>query len=94
MTTVRAILGATQGRRVNETDPQIATAQLAAMLDHLAALPLTERRRIPGLPEARADVFPAALVTLLAVAETGGFGAFHHSFYNLRWGLADAALPA
>jgi exopolyphosphatase/guanosine-5'-triphosphate,3'-diphosphate pyrophosphatase len=92
MTTVRAMLGAAEGRRVNETDPRIAIAQIAALLDRVAALPLAERRLLPGLPAARADVFPAALVTLLTVAETGGFEAFQHSFYNLRWGLADAAL--
>jgi exopolyphosphatase/guanosine-5'-triphosphate,3'-diphosphate pyrophosphatase len=37
-------------------------------------------------------VFPVALATLLAVAEFGGFAAYHNSVYNLRYGLADEAL--
>ena len=40
----------------------------------------------------RADVFPAALVTLLALAELGAVQAFHHSFRNLRWGVAAEML--
>ena len=55
-------------------------------------LGLAGRKKIPGLPAARADVFPAALVTMLAVAELGPFKFFHHSLHNLRWGLADEAL--
>ncbi|MBL9198942.1 MAG: phosphatase, partial [Opitutaceae bacterium] len=53
---------------------------------------LAERQRIPGLPAARADVFLAALVTLLAVADLGGFAHFRNSLRNLRYGLADQAL--
>jgi exopolyphosphatase/guanosine-5'-triphosphate,3'-diphosphate pyrophosphatase len=40
----------------------------------------------------RADVFPAALATLIAVADLGRFVAYQHSFYNLRFGLADENL--
>ena len=58
----------------------------------ISALPLSERRGIAGLPAARADVFPVALATLLAVAELGGFAALRNSGYNLRYGLADALL--
>jgi hypothetical protein len=34
-------------------------------------------------------VFPAALATMLAVAEVAGIHAFHHSFHNLRYGIAE-----
>ncbi|WP_415907661.1 hypothetical protein [Oleiharenicola sp. Vm1] len=37
-------------------------------------------------------MFPAALTTILAVADAGGFGEFRHSFYNLRYGLAAELL--
>jgi exopolyphosphatase/guanosine-5'-triphosphate,3'-diphosphate pyrophosphatase len=50
------------------------------------------RKEVPGLPPARADVFPTALATLLAVAELGRFSAYRHSLYNLRWGLAAEEL--
>jgi len=92
MTSVRAIFGARIGRRMSEAPSLLRVADIRALLEQVASLPLAARRRIPGLPEARADVFPAALVTLLTVAEVGGFDHFQHSLYNLRWGLADTAI--
>ncbi|MDD2764078.1 MAG: phosphatase [Opitutaceae bacterium] len=88
VTTARAILAARVGRSLTDTSPIIAVSELQALLDDTARLPLAERRKIPGLPAARADVFPTALATVLAVAEAGGIAAFRHSFYNLRYGLA------
>lgn len=90
--TVRAILGARTGKKAEETEPRVTTAELTALLDFLAPMPLEERKRVPGLPPARADVFPTALATILAVAEAGGFTEFRHSFYNLRYGLAAELL--
>jgi exopolyphosphatase/guanosine-5'-triphosphate,3'-diphosphate pyrophosphatase len=90
--TARTILGARDGRPFDQTDPTISVAQLRELLDWLGALPLAERQRIPGLPAARADVFPTALATLLAVAELGRFPGFRNSLHNLRYGLADEAL--
>lgn len=92
MTTARAVLGARTGRTLAETPAVIGIAELRALLDSLAPLPLAERRKVPGLPPARADVFPAALATLLAVAEAAGLPLLHHSFYNLRYGLAAELL--
>ena len=62
------------------------------LLATAGALTLEARRTLPGLPASRADVFPAAVVTLLTVAELGGFDAFRHSFFNLRYGIADELL--
>ena len=62
------------------------------MLDQLGALSLKDRRKVPGLPPGRADVFPTALATLIAIAEFGRFTAYQHSFYNLRYGLAAETL--
>ncbi len=92
VTTVRAILGAREQLRAEETSPAVATDQLRELLATLAALPLDQRKRVPGMPSARADVFPAALATIIAIAELGGFAGFIHSFYNLRWGLAAELL--
>lgn len=91
--TVRAMVGARAGKAFEATEPVVAVAALHDLLRDLAALSLEERKQVPGLPAARADVFPAALATLIAVAELGGFPAFHHSLHNLRFGLADALLP-
>lgn len=90
--TARAIFAARRGIPFEETSPRVEVSALRALGDELAALPLAEREKIPGLPAARADVFPVALATLVAVAEAVGFDAYHHSPYNLRYGLADEAL--
>ncbi|MFH1497758.1 MAG: phosphatase [Verrucomicrobiota bacterium] len=92
MTSVRAIKGALHGVRMEDTPAVVATETLEHLLDELAPLTLEERRAMPGMPAARADVFPAALVTMLAVADHAGIGRFHHSLHNLRWGLAAEAL--
>lgn len=92
LTTARAVLGARLGQAVDEADPLLTIAHLRELRDALGALPLAERKRVAGLPPARADVFPTALATLLAVAELGRFAVYRHSFYNLRWGLAAEEL--
>lgn len=92
MTSVRAIKGALHGLKMEETPAVIATSTLEALLDEIAPMTLEERRATPGMPAARADVFPAALVTMLAVADYAGIERFHHSLHNLRWGLAAESL--
>jgi exopolyphosphatase/guanosine-5'-triphosphate,3'-diphosphate pyrophosphatase len=95
MTTARAIDGLADGKPLSETAPVVTVATLKRILDRVAMLPLAERRQqIAGLPAARADVFPAALTTMIAVAEVAGLRAFHHSFHNLRYGLAAELLNA
>ncbi len=89
---VRAIQAARRHKPIEEVSSLITLRQMQDLLDQVAALPLDQRKLIPGLPPARADVFPAALATLIAVAETGGITSFRHSFYNLRYGLARQAL--
>lgn len=90
--TVRGILGARTGLKVEETPAVVTTAQLRGLLEFLVPMTTDLRRRVPGLPPGRADVFPTALVTILALAEVGGFTEFHHSFHNLRFGLAAELL--
>ncbi|MFZ5494162.1 MAG: Ppx/GppA phosphatase family protein [Verrucomicrobiota bacterium] len=90
--TVRAILGARVQQRADQTSPVVTADQLRGLLEALAALPLDQRKRVPGMPSARADVFPVALATIIAVAEKGGLAEFHHSYYNLRWGVAAELL--
>jgi exopolyphosphatase / guanosine-5'-triphosphate,3'-diphosphate pyrophosphatase len=92
VTTVRAIYGARLGKSAEQTDATVSTAQLRELLGVLGAMPLAARQEIPGLPAARADVFPTALATLLAVADAGAFTGFRNSFYNLRYGLAAELL--
>jgi len=91
LTTVRTVLAARAGRTLEETDPLITLAQLREMFAWLGGLPLVARRQVAGLPPARADVFPTALATMIALAGIGGLNAFLNSLYNLRWGLAAEA---
>ncbi|MGC4071735.1 MAG: phosphatase [Nibricoccus sp.] len=92
ITTARAILGLRAGKQLADTDTFLSTEDVRDLLAFTAREPLETRRQIPGLPPARADVFPTALATILAIAEAGRFSGFHNSLYNLRWGLAAEAL--
>jgi len=92
MSTARALKGARHGLALEDTPPIVGTATLAALLDEIGPLTLDERKALPGMPAGRADVFPAALVTMLTIADYGHIDRFHHSLHNLRWGLAAALL--
>ena len=92
ITTVCQILAERSGSAFLKANPTIPVEVLRALLNEMAALPLAARRQVAGLPAARADVFPAALTTALAVAEIGRFTSFRHSTHNLRYGLAAELL--
>lgn len=93
MTTARAILATQKGVTLFDMPALIPLSEIRLLLERLASLPLEERRKVPGLPPARADVFPTALVTTVALAEVAQITQLHHSLYNLRWGLAADCLP-
>lgn len=92
LTTARAILAARHGRTLEQTDTLLPVPLLQEMLAWIGREPLPARKQVPGLPPARADIFPTALATFLALAECTGIGAYRNSLYNLRWGVADEAL--
>ncbi len=94
LATVRAITAQKNGQPFEDASPLLDIDVIRVMRDELASLTLEARQRIPGLPPARADVFPTALTTLLAVAAHGGFSSFQHSIYNLRYGVAAEMLEA
>jgi len=90
--TARAVLGAAAGLPLEETSPRLALDELRALLGRVAGADLAARRAMGGMPFGRADVFPAALAIIVALAEAAGFSVLQTSFYNLRWGVADEAL--
>jgi exopolyphosphatase/guanosine-5'-triphosphate,3'-diphosphate pyrophosphatase len=92
LSTVRAMVGVNRGVPFEETNPVVGVTLLHEVLGKVAALGLEARKKVPGLPPERADVFPTALVTLLALADLGGIPSFHHSLRNLRWGVASEML--
>lgn len=89
---IRALRAARDGKALEATSPIVTLRQLGDLLDSVGSQPLAARRKIPGLSPNRADVFPAALATLAAVAGAARVTAFRHSFYNLRYGLAAELL--
>jgi exopolyphosphatase/guanosine-5'-triphosphate,3'-diphosphate pyrophosphatase len=92
MSTVRAIKGARHQMRMEDTPAIIGADTLGEMLDEVGSLPLAERKALPGMPSARADVLPAALITMVTLADYAHVDRFHHSLFNLRWGVAAEAL--
>jgi len=94
LTTARAIGAAARSLPLSEVDPRIGVGELRALLALVAPMEVAQRRAIPGLSAARADVFPVALATLVALAEFGGFASYHHSLRNLRWGVAAQMLES
>ena len=92
VTTARAILAAEVSATLSKSASRIEVGALRRICAKVAPMPLALRRQLPGLSAARADVYPAALVTLIAIAERGRFEAFLHSFRNLRWGMAASLL--
>ncbi len=92
LTTARAILASAAGASLEQSPALVSVVQLRQLLASVASADLAGRRAVPALPPGRADVFPTALVTLLAVADAGGISGYRHSLRNLRWGLAAELL--
>ena len=92
LTTARAVLASLRETSFEQSDTLLPVTDLRELFERVASVPLDERRKIPSMPFGRADVFPTALATILALAEVGDFAAYRNSTYNLRWGMADEAL--
>lgn len=71
---------------------RLPVSEIEGQFAVLSRQTLAERRTCPGLPAPRADVYPTALATYLAIAQRGRFTAYRHSLYNLRYGLAQELL--
>ena len=70
----------------------IATSELARVAKELAALPLAERSKLPGLEPKRADVIVAGGHIALAFLEHVGAREVIVSDRGVRWGLAEQLL--
>lgn len=77
----------------------IRRAELDELVDRLASLPAAERRTVPGIKPARADLILAGAVVVQTVLEVGGFAAIETTEAGLREGvfferlLADKDVP-
>jgi exopolyphosphatase/guanosine-5'-triphosphate,3'-diphosphate pyrophosphatase len=80
-------------RAIDPYDPaqvhgaRLKATEISATLDRLCAMPLAERRALPGLQPKRADVIPAGALILEAAARRLGANEVRVSDRGLRWGL-------
>ncbi len=70
----------------------LSRATLERVLARLAALPLAERARLPGMEPKRADVIVAGAVVVAEAMALTGFEALTVSDRGVRWGLVHELL--
>ena len=75
-----------------DTGSNLGILAVRNWLARLSALDLEGRRRLPGVPSARADILPAALATVAALAEHLGAENLQVSHHGLRQGVAALLL--
>jgi len=92
LTTARAVLAALRDQPFEQSDTLLAIEDLRELFERVAKLELDERRKLPAMPFGRADVFPTALATVIALADVGKLTGYRNSTYNLRWGVAAEVL--
>jgi exopolyphosphatase/guanosine-5'-triphosphate,3'-diphosphate pyrophosphatase len=66
--------------------------RIRELRDRMCATDLAGRLTIPGIPADRADIMPAALITLCVLADLTGAEAFHLSHQGVRHGMIDLLL--
>jgi exopolyphosphatase / guanosine-5'-triphosphate,3'-diphosphate pyrophosphatase len=72
----------------------LKTVEIEQVVERLAALPLEQRQRVPGLEPKRADVIISGALVALAYLGHVGASAVTISDRGVRWGLAEALLPS
>jgi exopolyphosphatase/guanosine-5'-triphosphate,3'-diphosphate pyrophosphatase len=92
LTVTRAVLAAQNDQTIEQRCPVLHKQEITQLKAILMALPLHERMAVPHLPAARADIIPAALITIDSVLEYAVRDRVTHSFYNLRYGIAAELL--
>jgi exopolyphosphatase/guanosine-5'-triphosphate,3'-diphosphate pyrophosphatase len=71
----------------------VSAERLAQLRDRLGALPLDERRQVPGLHPDRAPTIVAGTILLAEVLGVFGLGAFEASERDILWGVALSYAP-
>jgi len=76
--------------KYNSTVIHKSTLQRTEICDVLRlfrALPLAERKKLPGLPPKRADIIPMGTLIVLTILEKYGISQLYVSDRGLRWGM-------
>lgn len=87
-----ALLGLEVAAGEAVTGGRLSILSVRNWLGRLAALDLAGRRSIPGMPTERADILPAALVVLIALADHVGAESLQVSQRGVRHGMAQLLL--
>jgi exopolyphosphatase/guanosine-5'-triphosphate,3'-diphosphate pyrophosphatase len=72
---------------------ELTVERLGELLDRLAAMPLEERRRVPGLHPDRAPTIVAGLIILTEALEAFGLASVEVSERDILWGVALDSAP-
>ena len=91
-TVTRAVLAAQISQTIDDRSPILHKQEISELKSVLMQLPLHERMAVPHLPASRADIIPAALITIDTVLDYAARDTVTHSFYNLRYGIAAELL--
>lgn len=89
---VSALLDLRRAAGEPDVGPVIGLLAVRNWLARIAELDLAGRRAIPGMPAARADILPAALATVAALAEHAGADSLQVTHHGLRHGVAALLL--
>lgn len=87
-TVTRAVLAAQVAKTIEEHSPVLQQTEITQLKSKLMHMPLHERMAVPHLPASRADIIPAALITIDTMMHAANRDVVTHSFYNLRYGIA------
>ncbi len=71
---------------------RIPVLRIRELQQRLCGMGLDARRAVPGIPADRADIMPAALVTISTLASLCGAEAFHLTHHGVRHGMLDVLL--
>ena len=91
-TVTRAVLASQINQTIDDRSPVLHQEEITQLKSRLMQLPLHERMAVPHLPATRADIIPAALITIDTVLDYTARDTVTHSFYNLRYGIAAELL--
>ena len=76
---------------LKQSSPALSLVDCQELTEKCCRQTVAERIRA-GVPPGRADIFPAALITVRVILEIAATGELLHSFHNLRYGVAASLL--
>lgn len=89
---IRQRLAQNSGNPAAASSHLISRDYLENLCTRVCRQTMDERIHLSRLPEARADIFPAALLVFQSIFALSGADHLHHSYHNLRYGIAARLL--